>query len=219
MWGGRDLCVPDAGRSAWHWSPCGNGVRGLELSECPGAAPGAQSDPARPCTTLHDGLRSYEKNQLKSKTSLFFQSLGGQDCGSALQRGCAEHDSGYSRGTAVHLHLRGGRQAQRAQQADHVHPGDPAAQHGVQPALRVRCRPAAPQQPPPHRPPSATAEPQLREGGALPPPAAWRLWGAPSCLSGGRSRAPIRSVVGAQLPGTHNLIVKTNTCTFFFLFF
>lgn len=32
------------------------------------------------------------------------------------------------------------------------------------------------------------------------------------------SRALIGSVVRAQLPGTHNLIVKSNTLTFFFLF-
>ncbi|XP_036205195.1 GMP reductase 1 isoform X2 [Myotis myotis] len=58
-------------------------------------------------------------------------SVGGQDRGSALQRRRRKHDPGYSGRTEVYLHLRGGRQAQRAQQEDDVHPSDPAAQHGV----------------------------------------------------------------------------------------
>nr|KAF6382073.1 guanosine monophosphate reductase [Pipistrellus kuhlii] len=67
------------------------------------------------------------------------QSVGGQDGGSALQRKRRTHDPGYPGGTEVDLHLRGGRQTQRAQQEDDVHPGDPAAQHSVRLAWG-RCR-------------------------------------------------------------------------------
>ncbi|XP_036303966.1 GMP reductase 1 isoform X2 [Pipistrellus kuhlii] len=66
-------------------------------------------------------------------------SVGGQDGGSALQRKRRTHDPGYPGGTEVDLHLRGGRQTQRAQQEDDVHPGDPAAQHSVRLAWG-RCR-------------------------------------------------------------------------------
>uniref|UniRef100_A0A8W4FN51 GMP reductase n=1 Tax=Sus scrofa TaxID=9823 RepID=A0A8W4FN51_PIG len=156
-------------------------------------------------------------------------SLRGQDRGSTLQRGRGEHDSGYSRGTEVYLHLRRGRQTQRAQPEGDLHPGDPAAQHRVQLTSGTR-RPRAGGSVPVHAcfPTSVLRCRQrfplilMAEGHPLrschlePAGLPW--------VQGPRSRALTGSAVRAQLPGIPNLIVKTNTWrrflfSFFFFFF
>ena len=166
----------------------------------------------------------------KTNPSLLFQSLRGQDRGSTLQRGRGEHDSGYSRGTEVYLHLRRGRQTQRAQPEGDLHPGDPAAQHRVQLTSGTR-RPRAGGSVPVHAcfptsllrcrqrfPLILTAEGHPLRSCHLEP--AGLPW-----VQGPRSRALTGSAVRAQLPGIPNLIVKTNTWRrfllsfFFFLFF
>ncbi|XP_036113145.1 GMP reductase 1 isoform X2 [Molossus molossus] len=130
---------------------------------------------------LWDELRNSHEEACRRGSGV--QSLRGQDCGSALQRGCGKHDSGYSWGTEVYVHLRGGRQAQGAQQEDDVHPGDPAAQHGVQ--LSMRTGPVLSWKLPRTPLTPVTSElGLLRRRDAAPPPGAWRPWGAPSCLGG-----------------------------------
>uniref|UniRef100_A0A8D0XW85 GMP reductase n=1 Tax=Sus scrofa TaxID=9823 RepID=A0A8D0XW85_PIG len=189
---------------------------------------GDREERAEAQALLRDELRDRDEETLRRGRRV--QSLRGQDRGSTLQRGRGEHDSGYSRGTEVYLHLRRGRQTQRAQPEGDLHPGDPAAQHRVQLTSGTR-RPRAGGSVPVHAcfptsllrcrqrfPLILTAEGHPLRSCHLEP--AGLPW-----VQGPRSRALTGSAVRAQLPGIPNLIVKTNTWRrflfsfFFFLFF
>uniref|UniRef100_A0A8D2BYQ8 GMP reductase n=1 Tax=Sus scrofa TaxID=9823 RepID=A0A8D2BYQ8_PIG len=188
---------------------------------------GDREERAEAQALLRDELRDRDEETLRRGRRV--QSLRGQDRGSTLQRGRGEHDSGYSRGTEVYLHLRRGRQTQRAQPEGDLHPGDPAAQHRVQLTSGTR-RPRAGGSVPVHAcfPTSLLRCRQrfplilMAEGHPLrschlePAGLPW--------VQGPRSRALTGSAVRAQLPGIPNLIVKTNTWrrflfSFFFFFF
>uniref|UniRef100_A0A5G2R668 GMP reductase n=2 Tax=Sus scrofa TaxID=9823 RepID=A0A5G2R668_PIG len=188
---------------------------------------GDREERAEAQALLRDELRDRDEETLRRGRRV--QSLRGQDRGSTLQRGRGEHDSGYSRGTEVYLHLRRGRQTQRAQPEGDLHPGDPAAQHRVQLTSGTR-RPRAGGSVPVHAcfPTSVLRCRQrfplilMAEGHPLrschlePAGLPW--------VQGPRSRALTGSAVRAQLPGIPNLIVKTNTWrrflfSFFFFFF
>uniref|UniRef100_A0A8D0MT13 GMP reductase n=1 Tax=Sus scrofa TaxID=9823 RepID=A0A8D0MT13_PIG len=188
---------------------------------------GDREERAEAQALLRDELRDRDEETLRRGRRV--QSLRGQDRGSTLQRGRGEHDSGYSRGTEVYLHLRRGRQTQRAQPEGDLHPGDPAAQHRVQLTSGTR-RPRAGGSVPVHAC-SPTSLLRCRQRFPL----ILMAEGHPlrSChlepaglpwVQGPRSRALTGSAVRAQLPGIPNLIVKTNTWrrflfSFFFFFF
>lgn len=59
------------------------------------------------------------------------QGVWGEDSGGSLQRRRGEHRSWCAGRPALHLHLRGRRQAQRAEQEDHLHPCHTAVQPNV----------------------------------------------------------------------------------------
>ncbi|CAF93370.1 unnamed protein product [Tetraodon nigroviridis] len=59
------------------------------------------------------------------------QGVRGEDGGGSLQRRRGGHPSGRPRGAALHLHLRGCSQAQRAQQENHFHPRHTTSQPNV----------------------------------------------------------------------------------------
>lgn len=68
------------------------------------------------------------------------QGFRGEDGGGSLQRRRGEHHTGRAGGAALHLHLCGCSQAQRAEQENHVHPCHTAGQPNVHLAGSARAR-------------------------------------------------------------------------------
>uniref|UniRef100_A0A8D1UIN2 GMP reductase n=1 Tax=Sus scrofa TaxID=9823 RepID=A0A8D1UIN2_PIG len=180
---------------------------------------GDREERAEAQALLRDELRDRDEETLRRGRRV--QSLRGQDRGSTLQRGRGEHDSGYSRGTEVYLHLRRGRQTQRAQPEGDLHPGDPAAQHRVQLTSGTRRPRAGGSVPstPAFPPPSSGAGRGSRSSSRLKAtpfaPVTWSLQGSPG--SRGPEAGPsldLRSELSC--PGSQTSLLKLTLGAVFF---
>lgn len=74
---------------------------------------------------------AWTRKYLTLSSPLCSQGVWGEDSGSSLQRRCGEHHPGCAGGAPLHLHLRGRRQAERAEQENHLHPGHTTVQPNV----------------------------------------------------------------------------------------